>query len=108
MFFDEENKLCSIAGKFAEPSICYDHIKEKFFEAKPIFERNIDSLFSWMEIVIPGKNIPKKYNDILQAARACKGLVTINRIALKCKMSETDIVEILWEMAQKGFLRIIQ
>ena len=75
-------------------------------QLKPIFERNIDSLFSWMEIVIPGKNIPKKYNDVLQAARTCKGLITINRIALKCKMSETDIVEILWEMAQKGFLRI--
>ena len=40
------------------------------------------------------------------AARACKGLITINRIALKCKKTETDIVEILWEMAQKGFLRI--
>ena len=75
-------------------------------QLKPIFERNIDSLFSRMEIVIPGKNIPKKYNDVLQAARTCKGLITINRIALKCKMSETDIVEILWEMAQKGFLRI--
>lgn len=75
-------------------------------QLKPIFERNIDSLFSRMEIVIPGKNIPKKYNDVLQVARTCKGLITINRIALKCKMSETDIVEILWEMAQKGFLRI--
>ena len=75
-------------------------------QLKPVFERNIDSLFSRIEIVIPGKDIPKKYNDILQAARACKGLITINRIALKCKLSETDIVEILWEMAQKGFLRI--
>ena len=75
-------------------------------QLKPIFERNIDSLFSRIEIIIPGKEIPKKYNDILQAARSCNGLITINRIALKCKMSETDIVEILWEMAQKGFLRI--
>ena len=33
-FFDEENKLCSIAGKFAEPSIWYRHIKENFFEAR--------------------------------------------------------------------------
>ena len=33
-FFDEENKLCSIAGKFAEPSIWYRHIKENFFEIK--------------------------------------------------------------------------
>ena len=33
-FFDEENKLFSIAGKFAEPSIWYRHIKENFFEAK--------------------------------------------------------------------------
>ena len=33
-FFDEENKLCSIARKFAEPSIWYRHIKENFFEIK--------------------------------------------------------------------------
>ena len=33
-FFDEENKLFSIAGKFAEPSIWYRHIKEKFFEVR--------------------------------------------------------------------------
>lgn len=33
-FFDEENRLFSIAGKFAEPSIWYRHIKEKFFEVR--------------------------------------------------------------------------
>ena len=33
-FFDEENNLFSIAGKFAEPSIWYRHIKENFFEAR--------------------------------------------------------------------------
>ncbi|MEE0862965.1 MAG: hypothetical protein U0L79_08295 [Lachnospiraceae bacterium] len=33
-FFDENNKLFSIAGKFAEPSIWYRHIKENFFEIK--------------------------------------------------------------------------
>ncbi len=33
-FFDENNKLVSVSGKFAEPSIWYRHIKEKFFEAK--------------------------------------------------------------------------
>ncbi len=33
-FFDEENKLFSIAGKFAEPSIWYRHIKERFFETR--------------------------------------------------------------------------
>ena len=33
-FFDENNKLCSIAGKFAEPSIWYQHIKENFFEPR--------------------------------------------------------------------------
>ena len=33
-FFDENNKLVSIAGKFAEPSIWYSHIKEKFFEVR--------------------------------------------------------------------------
>ena len=33
-FFDEENKLFSIAGKFAEPSIWYHHIKENFFEPR--------------------------------------------------------------------------
>lgn len=76
-------------------------------QLKTVFKRNIDSLFSRIEIVIPGKDIPKKYNDILQATRACKGLITISRIALKCKISETETIEILWDMAQKGFLRII-
>ena len=33
-FFDEENKLFSISGKFAEPSIWYRHIKENFFGIK--------------------------------------------------------------------------
>jgi len=33
-FFDENNKLFSIAGKFAEPSIWYCHIKENFFETR--------------------------------------------------------------------------
>ena len=33
-FFDEENRLFSIAGKFAEPSIWYRHIKENFFEIR--------------------------------------------------------------------------
>jgi len=33
-FFDEESKLFSIAGKFAEPEIWYRHIKENFFEAR--------------------------------------------------------------------------
>ena len=33
-FFDENNKLVSHAGKFAEPSIWYRHIKENFFEAR--------------------------------------------------------------------------
>ena len=33
-FFDEENKLFSIAGKFAEPSIWFHYIKEKFFEPR--------------------------------------------------------------------------
>ena len=77
-------------------------------QLKPVFERNIDSLFNRIEIVIPGTDVPKKYKDILQAARACKGLITINRIALKCKMPETDIAERLWEMAQKGFLRVTE
>ena len=33
-FFDEDNKLFSIAGKFAEPSIWYRYIKENLFEIK--------------------------------------------------------------------------
>lgn len=33
-FFDENNMLFSTAGKFAEPSIWYRHIKENFFEAR--------------------------------------------------------------------------
>ena len=33
-FFDENNKLISIAGKFSEPSIWYRHVKENFFEAR--------------------------------------------------------------------------
>lgn len=33
-FLDENNKLFSITGKFAEPSIWYRHIKDNFFEAR--------------------------------------------------------------------------
>lgn len=33
-FFDENNKLVSTAGKFAEPSIWYRHIKDNFFKAR--------------------------------------------------------------------------
>ena len=33
-YFDENNKLFSVAGKFAEPSIWYRHIKENFFEPR--------------------------------------------------------------------------
>lgn len=33
-FLDENNMLFSIAGKFAEPSIWYRHIKENFFEVR--------------------------------------------------------------------------
>ena len=33
-FFDENNKLISVAGKFAEPPIWYCHLKENFFEAR--------------------------------------------------------------------------
>ena len=33
-FFDENNKLFSVAGKFAEPSIWYRYIKERFFEPR--------------------------------------------------------------------------
>ena len=31
-FFDSENKLVCIAGKFAEAGIWYDHLKQYFFE----------------------------------------------------------------------------
>ena len=31
-FFDSENKLVCIAGKFAEPEVWYDHLKQHFFE----------------------------------------------------------------------------
>lgn len=33
-FFDKENKLFSIAGKFAEASIWYRHIKDNFFKPR--------------------------------------------------------------------------
>ena len=33
-FIDENSKLFSIAGKFAEPAIWYRHVKENFFEAR--------------------------------------------------------------------------
>jgi hypothetical protein len=42
-FFNEDNRLESIAGKFAEPAVWYDYIKN-FFEAlgyKLIGEKNI-------------------------------------------------------------------
>ena len=119
--FDEENQITlkeeEIEQEFMvidsynmdEPELFNDYYIFYYkwdVQLKPIFERNIDSLFSRMEIIIPGKDIPRKYNNILQAFKECKGLITISRIALKCKMAETDILEILWDMAQKGFLRI--
>ena len=75
-------------------------------QLKPVFERNIDCLFSRMEILIPGRKIPGEYEKLIQAVKECNGLVTVNRIALKCKMSAGDVVDILWEMTKKGFLRI--
>lgn len=33
-FFDADNKLASYIGKFAEPSVWYDHLKENFFEPR--------------------------------------------------------------------------
>lgn len=33
-FFDKENNLISGIGKFAEPSVWYDHLKKNFFEAR--------------------------------------------------------------------------
>ena len=33
-FFDEKNRLISGIGKFAEPSIWYEHLKENFFEKR--------------------------------------------------------------------------
>lgn len=35
-FFNSENTLVSHAGKFAEPSIWYKHMKEHFFEPRGI------------------------------------------------------------------------
>ena len=51
-FFDSDNLLICHAGKFAEPSIWYDYIKEYFFEARgyelsgrPLFSGEGDSDF---------------------------------------------------------------
>lgn len=33
-FFDQENRLMCHAGKFAEPSVWIDHIREYFFEPR--------------------------------------------------------------------------
>ena len=88
---------------FNEYYIFYYKVDEQL---KPVFERNIDCLFSRMEILIPGRKIPGEYEKLIQAVKECNGLVTVNRIALKCKMSAGDVVDILWEMTKKGFLRI--
>ena len=33
-YFDSENRLASCIGKFAEPSVWYEHLKENFFEPR--------------------------------------------------------------------------
>lgn len=33
-FFDKNNNLISGIGKFAEPSVWYDHLKEEFFQKR--------------------------------------------------------------------------
>jgi len=33
-YFDEDNRLASGIGKFAEPCVWYDHLKENFFEPR--------------------------------------------------------------------------
>lgn len=47
-FFDYDGRLTSIAGKFAEPSIWYEHFKEHFFEPRGILvPENIEIADEW-------------------------------------------------------------
>lgn len=49
-FFDENNKLISIAGKFAEPSIWYRHIKKEFLNQEDMSWRETwNSLEIWIQ-----------------------------------------------------------
>ena len=74
---------------------------------KPIFARIIDDCFHAVSIMcVNGPQTPKKYMEILDAINGCGGLVALHRIAAKSGKSQDQVVDILWEMAQKGILRI--
>lgn len=74
---------------------------------KPIFARIIDACFHAVSIMcVNGPQTPKKYREILDAINGCGGLVALHRIAAKSGKSQDQVVDILWEMAQKGILKI--
>lgn len=74
---------------------------------KPVFEHIINAIINNISVSYPnGPQTPKKYGDLVKACRECKGLITVNRLAEKSKKSEKEVINILWEMAQKGFLKI--
>ena len=76
-------------------------------ELRIVFERNINRWINNLVIAIPGKDIPDKYIKVLEVITNCRGWLTIDWIAFQCKMSEKDIVDIFWEMAKNGFLRLL-
>lgn len=74
---------------------------------KPAFENVINSIINNMSISYPnGPQTPASYEEIVKACKKCNGLITVNRLAEANKKSEREVMDILWEMAQKGFLRI--
>jgi len=75
-----------------------------YFKAE--FVKNAEKLINIVNIVIPGTNIPEEYKKVIVGVQACTPQVTITELTGICKMSENEVVEVLWDMAKKGFLRI--
>lgn len=76
-------------------------------EFKPVFESFIDSCLNFISIVFPnGPETIKKYEELVDAINKCKGFVTVKRLSEKGNRTEKEIIDTLWEMAQKGLLKL--
>lgn len=54
-----------------------------------------------------GDSTPLKYIELVNSVKECYGHITLSRLSEKTNKSQEDIVDILWEMAQKGFLKFV-
>ncbi len=85
----------------------YIYYYKDFEKIKNIFVRNVEELINLVSISIPGTSIPEMYENIIVGVQLCGFHITIKKLAEICNISETDVIETLWDMAKKGFLRIL-